>query len=151
MTRICAFCGDEFTGRAGQRYCSAGHRRSASDRRNGKPCDLCGGPTTRGARRCAGCCTGTVTERFWPKVERVEDGCWLWTASLTGDGYGRISLGGKFGPMGLAHRVAYELLVGPIPEGLELDHLCRVRRCVNPEHLEPVTHAENVRRAQEAA
>ena len=71
--------------------------------------------------------------------------CWIWTAA-TAQGYGRINAGGRGVPL-QAHRVAYELLVGPIPEGLELDHLCRDRRCVNPQHLEPVTHRENLLRA----
>lgn len=77
-------------------------------------------------------------ERFWEKVEKTEK-CWLWTAYVMPTGYGR------FGRQ-LAHRFAYEHLVGPIPEGLDLDHLCRVRHCVNPAHLEPVTRAENLRR-----
>lgn len=91
-------------------------------------------------------------ERFWAKVDR--DGpvpehrpdlgpCWLWAAGLNRDGYGRFGVSGtKLG----AHRVAYELLRGPIPDGLELDHLCRAPCCVNPDHLEPVTHRENCRR-----
>ena len=84
-------------------------------------------------------------ERFWAKVEKT-DTCWIWIAALGGGhGYGMIrSPEGR--KMLLAHRVAYELLVGPIPPGLELDHLCRNRRCVNPEHLEPVTHRENILR-----
>src|SRR5690606_26252710 len=60
-----------------------------------------------------------------------------------GDGYGRIVVGGKQRP---AHRVSYEHFVGPIPDGLLLDHLCRVRCCINPAHLEPVTSGENTRR-----
>lgn len=68
--------------------------------------------------------------------------CWLWTGSL-GSGYGRIFVDGKTEP---AHRITYEHFVGPVPDGLELDHLCRNTRCVNPSHLEPVTHAENIRR-----
>jgi HNH endonuclease len=76
---------------------------------------------------------------FWSKVERGAPGeCWLWTGATT-KGYGRFRGTG-------AHRFAYELLVGPIPQGLQLDHLCRVRNCVNPEHLEPVTCQENLRR-----
>lgn len=87
--------------------------------------------------------TSTFEERFWSKVEKTET-CWLWTASLC-DGYGQFSV--SAGLPRRAHRVAYELLVGPIPEGLTLDHLCRVRNCVRPDHLEPVTQAENTRRA----
>lgn len=92
----------------------------------------------------------TLEDRFWPKVNRDgADGCWLWTASLNDAGYGQIYNGA--GRPERAHRVAYELLVGPIPPGLHLDHLCRVRHCVNPAHLEPVTIAENNRRAAAAA
>jgi len=68
-------------------------------------------------------------------------GCWLWRGSQSRGGYGRYN-------ETLAHRVAYELFVGSIPEGLTLDHLCRVRHCVNPEHLEPVTLGENLRRGE---
>ena len=73
-------------------------------------------------------------------------GCWIWTGKLV-NGYGSMNthIGGKH--TGLpAHRVVYELLVGPIPEGLTLDHLCRVRCCVNPNHLEPVTDKVNILR-----
>lgn len=93
-------------------------------------------------------------DRFWAKVDRngpISEyrsdlgPCWIWTASVYQvSGYGQFSpiRGAKV----VAHRFAYELLVGSVPEGLELDHLCRVRACVNPAHLEPVTHRENVRR-----
>lgn len=70
-------------------------------------------------------------------------GCWLWIGPLCGAGYGRMTIGGERPG---AHRLSYELFVGPIPEGLELDHLCRTRCCVNPDHLEPVTQRENGRR-----
>ncbi len=87
----------------------------------------------------------TLSDRFWIKVERT-DSCWLWTANKSPDGYGRFAYLADFGTS-LPHRIARMALVGPIPEGHELDHLCGVRHCVNPDHLEPVTHQENVRRA----
>jgi len=85
--------------------------------------------------------------RFWARVDRQEAGCWNWTGALNSAGYGHV---GRDGGVRRTHRVAYELLVGPIPEGLHLDHLCRNRACCNPEHLEPVTNAENIRRAAAA-
>jgi HNH endonuclease len=71
------------------------------------------------------------------------DGCWPWLGYINGDGYGRVAWHRRSTQ---AHRVVYELLVGPIPEGLQIDHLCRVRHCVNPGHMEPVSQAENLRR-----
>ena len=76
----------------------------------------------------------------------VGDDCWLWTDRPDPGGYGRIKMEGRKGRLVQAHRFVYEMLVGPIPEGLQLDHLCRVRNCVRPDHLEPVTGAENQRR-----
>ena len=84
--------------------------------------------------------------RFWAKVSpEPMSGCWLWTASLDGYGYGQF--GKSKGVVLKAYRLSYELLVGPVPDGLEIDHLCRVRACLNPDHLEAVTHRENMRRA----
>ena len=70
-------------------------------------------------------------------------GCWLWTASLGTYGYGSVRFGGQSRG---AHRFVYEALVGPVPDGLDLDHLCRNRACVNPDHLEPVTRRVNALR-----
>lgn len=89
----------------------------------------------------------TAEERFWVKVEKQENGCWLWTAAHVQEPkpYGQFWYEGR---KVLAHRFSYELLVGPIPEGLEIDHLCRVHRCVNPAHLEPVTRSVNILRGR---
>lgn len=79
-----------------------------------------------------------MTDKYMVNI----DGCWVWKTTQA-NGYGRVTINGK---RQLAHRVMYEMLVGSIPHGMELDHICRNRSCANPEHLEAVTHAENVRR-----
>lgn len=81
-----------------------------------------------------------LPQRLRDKLRIDAAGCWLWTACLHRDGYGKTVLNGRFR---YAHCAVYELLVGFIPEGLELDHLCRVRACCNPAHLEPVTSSVN--------
>lgn len=81
-------------------------------------------------------------QRFWDKVEkRGQDDCWLWMASTDTVGYGHIGLRGK---LVLAHRVSYSLDRGPIPDGYHIDHICRVRKCVNPRHLRVVTRKQNM-------
>lgn len=85
----------------------------------------------------------TPLERFTEKYIVVESGCWEWVASIHSEGYGQMSYLGK--PT-VAHRIGYMLLIGPIPDGMDIDHLCRNRKCVNPSHLEVVSRAVNLRR-----
>ena len=90
----------------------------------------------------------TTITRFWAKVDKngplwKGTPCWLWTGGKTTAGYGETFWNQK---VGYTHRLAYQLLIGAIPSGLELDHLCHNPACCNPEHLEAVTHGENIRR-----
>lgn len=80
--------------------------------------------------------------RFWSKVSKTPS-CWLWTSPLTKKGYGQFTVGSKNFS---AHKWSYETFIGPVPGDLTLDHLCRVKHCVNPAHMEPVTREENSRR-----
>jgi hypothetical protein len=94
---------------------------------------------------------GVDLVRFWSQVDKSPEhgGCWMWTGA-TSKPTPTAAEYGKYAGRGVSHRVAYELVVGPIPLGLELDHLCRNTLCTNPEHLEPVTRAENMRRRMAA-
>lgn len=87
--------------------------------------------------------TADEIARFLAKVDKRAD-CWEWTAAQNGNGYGVVTVRSI---VVLAHRASYLIANGSIPDGLELDHLCRNKSCVNPEHLEAVTHEENMRRA----
>jgi len=90
----------------------------------------------------------SALERFMDKVEMQPNGCWLWRGAIgRSGGYGMFWLNGR---MGTAYRAARELFRGPVPPGLDLDHLCRVRACVHPDHIEPVTHRENLMRGEGA-
>lgn len=82
-------------------------------------------------------------ERFWEKVDKTGE-CWWWRASLDAHGYGSFYMDGR---TRYAYHVAYEWLVGPRPDGMDLDHLCRNRACVNPVHLEPVPRGVNLHRS----
>lgn len=97
-----------------------------------------------GGKRCR-----TPQEAARVLLERIsisdETGCWDWVGARISNGYGMFTYQAR---RQMAHRVSYELFLGPIPEGLELDHLCRNRACINPSHLEPVTRQENVRRGE---
>lgn len=87
---------------------------------------------------------GDAAAAFAYKITAGSNGCIQWTGGLNPDGYGRFYTAGTCVP---AHRWNYEHKVGPIPEGLEIDHLCRNRACVNPDHLEPVTTQVNIARS----
>lgn len=89
----------------------------------------------------------SAVERFLSHVAPQENGCWHWTDPLCWDGYAQFWNGTR---RVMAHRFSYELFVGQVPHGLVLDHLCRTRHCVNPDHLEAVTQRENVRRSPSA-
>lgn len=84
-----------------------------------------------------------LPDKFTDKFTINDEGCWIWNAWTNKYGYGRFHFDGT---KQYVHRIAYKVLIGPIPDGLVLDHLCRVRNCCNPQHLEPVTNAENSQR-----
>lgn len=115
----------------------------------GNPFQFSSGPTTARIALVGEAWGLFLPRRIWDKIYPDPNcGCWLWGGSLAGGrkttlGYGEVWWGaGKV----KVHRLLYETFVGPIPEGMQLDHLCRVQPCCNPAHLEPVTPTENVRR-----
>ncbi|WP_425061836.1 HNH endonuclease signature motif containing protein [Roseovarius confluentis] len=86
----------------------------------------------------------TALNRVLSKVVKTQSGCWEYTGKLTPKGYAHVK--SDDGKMRFAHRIVFEAYIGPVPEGKEVDHLCRNRSCCNPDHLEAVTHQENCRR-----
>lgn len=89
-----------------------------------------------------------IKERVIEEDRGHDSSCWIWQSGINGGGYGTGRPSGC--KHGLIHRISYEAFVGPIPEGLQIDHLCRVRSCCNPKHLEPVTPRENTLRVVRA-
>lgn len=117
-------------------------------------------PSGRLGRHCKACrrvrlgqqprLVRTILQRIFDRISFEENGCWIWTGTCSVGGYGAIGFSGGRVTRPV-HRVLYELVVGPVAKGLELDHLCRNRACANLDHLEAVTHWENCRRARAAA
>jgi hypothetical protein len=106
------------------------------------------GVTSRDNQRDSGrFVAGDTADRFWSQVERTSD-CWLWTGHVNRDGYGQFKITDRPGHYRTvrAHRWAWEATHGPVPAGLTLDHLCGRPACVRPDHLDPCTAAENLRR-----
>ena len=122
---------------------------SSKNRADWRPCWHCG--------RCIAVYRGrghycSAECRFWDKVDRRDaSGCWLWTAYSQASGYGRFCIGGARGDMVMSHRYAYQMLVGSIPDLMELHHLCGNRSCVNPTHLELSSHHLNILRGNSPA
>jgi hypothetical protein len=166
LTRPCETCGTEmriFAHIANRkRFCSQACKVVSQTTRQQQNCEVCGKPfsvipSARGKRRtCSFPCANAlasarmqrdVRDRLMEKVVVNESGCWIFTGSINREGYGQIRCSGRSVK---AHRASYLVHVGPISDGLELDHLCRTRACVNPQHLEPVTHRENMVRGHSA-
>ena len=126
--------------------CGCGEATRPFQRTNMRKGEYKGSPRrfVEGHRNRLAMVTETQAEiRFWAKVDRTPDGCWYWCGKTLPNGYGVYRSGGA---QVSAHRYAYQLSNGIIPIPLTIDHLCRIRHCVNPDHLEAVTLAENIRR-----
>lgn len=161
IEKTCASCGDRFfvnSQHLGQKTCSRTCGMNLVKSRGGSTsvaCIVCGSEfsakRSEAPRRktCSRECMRLhrrepLKDRIARLCEIDDSGCWIWKGARTADGYGKSSIDGRTHP---AHVVSYRAFVGPIPAGLQLDHKCRVRNCVNPRHLEAVTSRENTLRS----
>lgn len=92
--------------------------------------------------------TTPAVDRVLARVDKQPDGCWIFTGHIARNGYGQVGLGARSEGIGYTHRVVFEALVGPIPDGYDIDHLCRVRACCRPDHLDAVPRQTNLLRGR---
>jgi len=151
MTRVCAECGKGFSGKIRRGRCEPCYRQLLAELKEAGEYEPIARPARKPRKKAAP--MPPAAERALARVTPGWGGCWIYTGRASGNGYGMLKTRGV---TKVAHRIVYEDQVGPIPDGLELDHLCHSthpscpggrscwhRRCINPAHLEPVTGAEN--------
>lgn len=167
--KLCEWCKQVPVPERNEHFCSVVCQREA-DKLPDRLCRYCGNPIPRGDnhgrkvycnKKCMGAARTLSTEGLLfapgryletpaPPDRNMKGPCWIWQGGKNSDGYGAIKQLRDRGLPAPVHAAAYTLLRGPVPEGLELDHLCRVRACMNPDHLEAVTHHENMKRGIQA-
>lgn len=125
--------------------CRDGKGAKDRERSRPSPCNRCGGPKPIGGWFCNDCHRLNLVDRVADKVVIDGNGCWIFMGTKNRGGYGQVSSHRDHKSI-VAHRVMYEHFVGPVPQGLQLDHLCNTPACVNPDHLEAVTGSQNMQR-----
>jgi hypothetical protein len=135
---VCTRCSGSYVGDIRSRYCSPECRKAAWDES-----DVRSRLRRKQLPQSPHAWTAPEAKRFWDRVVRDDEGCWTWLGGHDANGYSKFAVRGF---SRYVHRLMHELLVGSIPDGLELDHLCRNTGCIRPDHLEAVTHRENLLR-----